>query len=67
MHNPANNNCPKNADPRNETCSCNFDGVIDTLEARLELRKITGICAYGNCQNKVVGDRLWCEECRDNL
>jgi hypothetical protein len=22
MHNPANNNCPRNADPRNECCAC---------------------------------------------
>lgn len=22
MHNPANNSCPRNADPRNESCDC---------------------------------------------
>ena len=22
MHNPGNNNCPRNADPRNESCAC---------------------------------------------
>lgn len=25
MHSPSNNNCPMNADPRNESCSCDED------------------------------------------
>ena len=34
---------------------------------KLKPKKDPGVCAYGNCQNKVTGDRLYCDECRDNL
>jgi hypothetical protein len=34
-----------------------------TRQAKID----AGICAYGNCQNNVTGEYLYCDECRDNL
>lgn len=43
MHNPSNNACPKNADPRNESCACvpapqrrAIDSDIDFYSAEVE-------------------------------
>lgn len=33
MHNPSNNNCPRNADPRNESCACDTPRFSRPLKA----------------------------------
>lgn len=41
MHRAYNNNCPRNADPRNESCSCDRDFEDSTEQAR---RQRGGFC-----------------------
>lgn len=42
-----------------------YDAIARQFEK--QAKQLAGICAYGNCQNRVTGDHLYCDECRDNL
>ena len=65
-HNPANNNCPRNADPRNESCAC--EPVLAPLspqEERLEaleqvVREYRHWCACDMANNNPVP----CDRCQ---
>lgn len=42
MHDPSNNNCPRNSDPRNESCACSLqdkNSLIDYVEECAETSK----------------------------
>lgn len=40
MHNPSDNNCPRNADPRNESCGCDMPVRTSTFISCQRLREL---------------------------